>query len=294
MAVHIIENECLRVGITPAYGARIVSLLDKSSGREWMTQGTESPNTGEDAVYSSPEAVGWDECFPTVGKWDGTATAWGRPLRDHGDLWGRPWTIERATGTELDLSFTDRQFVFSRALSLENQTLIARYAVTNRTEAPLPFLWALHALLAVREGDRMDFPGLETLRATYASSANVPPHGQEVPWPGTNGLVPFPLDQIQPRTSHFAGKFIIAGVPGSRARIGQAGGWLELSWDNAIADLGLWITYGAWPKPGGHYEVAIEPSSAPADHLGQAIEGGAEPLHASETRQWEVRMRVSA
>ncbi len=31
--------------------------------------------------------------------------------------------------------------------------------VTNRLAAPLPYLWALHALLAVRDGDRMEIPG---------------------------------------------------------------------------------------------------------------------------------------
>src|SRR5664279_4148592 len=86
-----IENDKLRVGIAPAYGARVVSLLDKTSGREWITQGVRSGNTGEDAVYLGAEAVGWDECFPTVGPWDASATPWRRRLRDHGDLWGRPW-----------------------------------------------------------------------------------------------------------------------------------------------------------------------------------------------------------
>jgi len=61
--MNVIENDRLRVAVTPAYGARVVSLLDKLSGREWMTTGPESPNTGEEVRYWGDEAVAWDECF---------------------------------------------------------------------------------------------------------------------------------------------------------------------------------------------------------------------------------------
>eukprot|EP01035_Chromulina_nebulosa_P062854 gene62854-85963_t len=83
MSITILENQHLRVGVTTQFGARVVSLFDKASGREWMTQGTESTNTGEAAVYGGPEAVGWDECFPTVGASDASSTGWQRRLRDH-------------------------------------------------------------------------------------------------------------------------------------------------------------------------------------------------------------------
>jgi galactose mutarotase-like enzyme len=76
-------------------------------------------------------------------------------------------------------------------------------------------------------------------------------------------------------------------------RVGRdRAGWLELSWAAPIQDVGLWITYGAWPEAGGHQEIAIEPQSAPADDLGQAIAAGASPLAAGETRRWQVTLRM--
>ncbi len=66
---------------------RVTSLLDRASGREWMTAGGQSPQTGDDAVYLGDEAVAWDECFPTVGRCNVSATPWRRTLRDHGELW---------------------------------------------------------------------------------------------------------------------------------------------------------------------------------------------------------------
>ncbi len=101
-------------------------------------RGGQSASTGEDAKYMSEEAVGWDECFPTVGPWDASATAWRRRLRDHGDLWGRPWRVEMAGVDMLALSFASTQFHFARSLHLDGGTLIARYSVTNLDREPLP------------------------------------------------------------------------------------------------------------------------------------------------------------
>ena len=100
-----IENDALRVDVLPGYGARVSSLVDKASGRDWIFPGGQSSNTGEAAVYSRDEAVGWDECFPTVGAFEAGATPWKRRLRDHGDLWGRPWRIDSAIPTQLSTTY---------------------------------------------------------------------------------------------------------------------------------------------------------------------------------------------
>jgi hypothetical protein len=294
MTVTIIENGDLRVGIAVDFGARVVDLVDKSSGRNWMTRGGQSPNTGEDAVYSGDEAVAWDECFPTVGTWDGSATPWRRPLRDHGDLWGRPWQVERSSPDLLELSYAEANYRFARTLRLDGRTLIADYVVTNLAAEPLPYLWALHALLAVRSGDRIELPGVGTVRGSYVALGGDRRPSGEFDWSGPNPGLPFALNEVQPPSTGFAGKFLASGVPGGRARIGQPGQWLDYAWDRSIEDLGIWITYGAWPAPGGHHEVALEPQSAPADHLGQAIEAGASPLAVGETRRWQVTLTASA
>lgn len=295
MAITFIENGNLRVGIAVGYGARVVSLVDKSSARDWMTGGGESPNIGEDVTYQGQEAVAWDECFPTVGVWDGSATPWRRRLRDHGDLWGRPWALERSNAGELETSYSAPEYRFVRRLSLNGPTLAADYAVTNRLAEPLPYLWALHALLAVRTGDRIHLPGVKIVRSSYLRHGDKTFPPCELNWSGTNGVLPFPLDQVQPPDAVFAGKVLVHDRAGGRARIGQPGQWLEYAWDDSIRDLGIWITYGAWPHPAGdHYEVALEPQSAPADQLGQAIAAGAAPLAPGETRRWQVTLTVLA
>jgi len=292
MAIITIENADLSVGVAAHFGARVVSLVDRRSGRQWLTQGGESLNTGEEARYLSPEAVGWDECFPTVSRWDAGSTPWRRNLRDHGDLWGRPATIEAAMPTSLVVSFAGPEYRFSRTLALEGATLVATYAAENRGNAPLPYLWALHALLAADAGDRMLLPGTDTVRAVYLSGVDRAALPAQLPWQASSRLLPFPLADVQSRTSHFAAKLYTDGPGERRALIGRDGSWLELSWDTTIGNLGIWLTYGGWPAPGGHQEVAIEPTNAPADHLGQAIAQGAPPLAPGETRRWWVKLAV--
>ncbi len=121
-------------------------------------------------------------------------------------------------------------------------------------------------------------------------------HGRSVPlarapFASRHPELPFALDTIQPPAADFAAKLLAEHLPAGTARIGQPGQWLTLAWDETIADLGIWITYGAWQ---GHTEVAIEPTSAPANDLVEAMAAGATPLAPGERRAWTVRMTVGA
>lgn len=286
-----IENDQLRVAIAEDYGARVVSLFDKQAGREWMTRGGKSPNVDEGAVYQSAEAVAWDECFPTVGTWDATGTPWKRKLRDHGDLWGRPWSVERLSPDAATLSHGATEFRFERGMRLVGAELRIDYAVTNRTDKPLPYLWALHALLSVDAGDTIELP-YETVRASFLSSdGQILPAGRDIAWTTRDPALPFVLAEVQPTSANFAAKLIGVGKPNASARVGRPGQRLTITWDDRIADLGIWITYGAWF---GHQEIALEPTSAPADDVGQAIAAGAAPLTPGETRHWSITLSTGA
>ncbi len=294
MGVSFLENDQLLVAVAPDYGARVTSLFDKAGGREWIMQGRQSPNTGEDAVYLGDEAVGWDECFPTVAPWDATGTPWGRKLRDHGDLWGRPWQVDKQTPTALTLSYPDAQSRFTRELRLDGASLIARYRAENLGDRPLPYLWALHGLLAVTDRDSIELPGVETVSATYMSLGGRALSVPEIVWARPSGALPFALDKVQPASSVFAGKFYASGVARQSARVGHAGQWLEIACDKSIDHLGIWLTYGGWPGPGGHHEVAIEPTNAAGDHVGHAIDTGAPPLAPGERRDWRVTLTLKS
>lgn len=292
MKTATIENERLRIVIIPDYGARVVSLVDKRSGREWMVQGPPSANAEEEAVYGAAEAVGWDECFPTVAPWRADGTVWGRRLRDHGDLWGRPWAVLTRSATTLTTVYSDDIFRFTRGLTLEGDLLSAAYEVENRTDREMPYLWALHGLLAVTAADRIEIAGVDQVSATYLANEERVVPAQEMSWPDTGGALPFMLDRVQLSDRRFAGKFY-SRVPVRRASVGHDAAFLTVSWDAGL-DLGIWLNYGGWPNAGGLHHLALEPTSAMADGLGEAVASGAAVVvPPNGRRQWNVSLTTS-
>ena len=290
MAPVRLENEALVVVVAPHYGARITSLVDKATGRDWIAPGGESAATGEAAVYLAEEAVGWDECFPTVAPWDATGTGWARMLRDHGDLWGRPWRIDAQAATALTTSYATDNFAFSRTLELQGNMLRADYSVRNRGSRPLPYMWALHGLLAVTPEDRIELPGVSGVTATYLSHRGGTLIAPQLSWPGPDEVLGLSLDRVYPADEHFAGKLYASGI--ATASVGSARGRLDLAWTGAgLNQVGLWLNYGGWPGPGATHHIAIEPTTAPVDHLGLGIENGtARTLAPGATHGWSVTL----
>jgi galactose mutarotase-like enzyme len=284
-----IENEAIALTVASHYGARVVSLIDKRTGRDWMAPGGESANTGEDAVYLSDEAVGWDECFPTVAPWDATSTAWNRRLRDHGDLWGRPWRVDSQSTISIVTTYAAAEFTFTRALALEGASVQASYSVRNEGSRPLPFMWALHGLLAVSPADRIDLPGISEVEATYLAHGDRTIRAAHLAWPGPDPAIGLALDRVHGADEQFAGKLYTSGL--NAAAVGDDRGALHIAWRQDVKHLGIWFNYGGWPEAGGVHHIALEPTTAPVDHLGQAIVGGtAINLAPNDSRRWGVSL----
>ena len=265
-----LQNDQIEVTVAPDFGARVTRLIDRASGRDWMAPGGQSAQTGEDAVYGLAEAVGWDECFPTVGRCDASGTVWGRPLRDHGDLWGRNFAVAEQRPDLLTLEYASDQFRFVRTLRLDGATLHVAYQIDNLTAEPMPYLWALHGLLAVRPGERIVLPGLTRLTAPYVSLGGTLIDLPQVNWPDTTAVLGFDIDTVQDDSIGFAAKMYAPDQ--TQAMVGGPGGWLKMAWSgDRIGHLGLWFTYGGWPGLGGVHQLAIEPTNASAGDLTEAL-----------------------
>ena len=274
----------------------MLSLIDRRSGRDWMAKGPQTAQVGEDAVYLADEAVGWDECFPTVSSWDGSGTPFGRSLRDHGDLWGRPWAVDAHTAASLTVSHNNSNFRFTRRLSLDGSALTAHYTVENISTVPMPFLWALHGLLAVTPDDRIEMDGVDTVSCTYLSLGGSTISAQRLQWPGPNEALDLQLDAVQPVSTHLAAKLYASNLPAAKISVGGRNGWLDVAWDNSeLAHLGVWLNYGGWPQSGVVHHIALEPTTAPADHLGQALQQRSEvTLAPGAAKRWTVVMTLRA
>ncbi|PRY25356.1 galactose mutarotase-like enzyme [Aliiruegeria haliotis] len=266
-----LSNDHIAISIAPEFGARVTELVDRRSGRNWLVGGACEGDTGEAAAYLGTEARGWDECAPTVAPCEDPD--WGRRLRDHGDLWGRPWKAERARGNVTN-RFEGPEFTFTRGLRLDGPCLLCDYTITATTHARLPWMWSQHLLLATHPGERIVLDGV----------------GQ---WED-HGTVPETM-QVQDLTSGLAQKTY--GTVQDQACIGIDGtdGGIRLRWSAAqMPYCGVWLGFGGWPTPEAPlHQMALEPTTAPADDLAVARASGTERwLEPGQTEHWQVEIAI--
>ncbi len=264
-----IETDRLSVTVDPDFGARVTSLTDKVTGREWLVRGPTVPNE----TYGGAQARGWDECFPTV-------LSCLRAGRDHGELWGRATRQESETSV-----WCGAGWQFSRRLAAEGAILRANYELKNTGEEALDWMWSQHCLIAPEAGERLQLKGF----ADFSIGGRVlewPRHGER------------DLSVCGGPSENFAAKIYSRALPGQvvAALDGPRGG-IAFCWDGAeLPAMGLWLNWGGWPLPPGSavYQLAIEPTTAAADSLDAAVESGAAwQLALGNSASWSVEIRLT-
>lgn len=274
----VLENEHVALTLTPHFGARVTSLIDKRTGRNWLVPGDLVGGAGNESAFGGQEARGWDECYPTVGRC--ASIAWRRTLRDHGDLWGRPWTCTQ-TQQAIAATYVDERTRFTRTLTLEGLCIVASYKVTNARDTLLPTLWSQHCLLACEPGERLTLEGISGLQA----------RGQAIDLVNVDGT---DFTKVHDTASGLALKAY--GAVDGRARVsimGEKGG-IAFSWDaQDAAFVGLWLDYGGWPEDSPVHQVAIEPTTSPTDDLSGALAGEhALWLKPAQSRRWQTAITL--
>ena len=247
-----LANDRLRVTVLPELGGKIARLTSRVSGREWLWRNPHlryrRAEPG-DSYVALHDTGGIDECFPEV----------------HGEVFGRPWTLERG-GEALAQAFSGSGYRLQRSLCLRGAALELDYALENRSERELPFVWCLHALLAIEPGMRLELPG-----------------GAEI--------VPGPERRLAEK--RFV-RPLARGEVGLRTADGSAA--LLFRFDpHEIPFVGLWTNYGGWSGAGTepYFNLAIEPSIGDADSLAEArARGTAGRLAPRARRTWRVALEL--
>ncbi len=298
----VLQNARLRVVAVPMLGAKVVSLVDRVTEREWLTQGQPPKDSASpEALFGASAAYGWDECLPTVAPGPDPVVVGGR-LRDHGDAWGRPTELTVLGGAlETWTAGLGWSYGFRRSLSLDGSVVVAHYAIVNREPAggrTLPFLWAMHPLLDLEPGARISLPA-EVREVVVSQAAGVGIEaGANVAWPvaaPSRGLASLRLDEVRPIDAGEALKLYAGPLTEGRAAVEAIdGSSLTIAWDVAVAPfLGLWLDYGGWPSTAPLQQVALEPTTAPSDGLSEAIaDNRARWLAPGERVDWTVRIEV--
>ncbi|HEX8939035.1 MAG TPA: hypothetical protein VF763_02640 [Candidatus Limnocylindrales bacterium] len=297
-----LADDRIRLELVPELGAKVVSLVDLESGRDWLTHGEPPPWAGDaDAAFGGPVAYGWDECLPTISPCPDPV--FGGMLRDHGDLWGRPTRVDVSDGL-LDAAWDGLRWPFHlrRRLRLsgpgEAPAVVAAYELQNRGLQPLPLLWSMHPLLALGPGSRLHLVGLDGgLRLDHQVGLDLEGAHEAVDWPvaRTTDGESVRLDEVRGPEARQALKLYGKPAISSRAAAETTdGSWLGFEWDVAAAPyVGLWLDHGGWPPDRPSPQVGIEPSTAGVDDLTVAIaRGEAVELPPRGRLTWTVRLEL--
>lgn len=286
LATLVLQGDRVRVVLVPALGARVVSLVDLATGCDWLVGGSPPAGGAALAAWASPAAVfdgsvayGWDECLPTVAPCPDPLDPAASPLRDHGDAWGRPAGVATAAGA-LVSTWDGRAWPWRlrREIRLDGPAIEIEYLLENRGSARLPFLYAMHALLALPRGSRLEVADLSTVRVAAAPGYDLAGGLARTGWPRP-GVGATRWDEVASASAGLAAK-LYAGrdgdegeaLPGRASVTAPDGSRLELAWDAAVLPaLGIWLDDGGWPPGDGRVQHALEPMSSPDDDLASAI-----------------------
>jgi hypothetical protein len=154
-----LESVHLQVDIAPSVGGRVIRLIDKSSGYDFLWRNPSLPlelkSSGSE--YDPNFYGGIDELLPN----DTPEPIDGVDCPDHGELWTTSLAPE-VSGDRLTLRGRLPKFglAYEREMRLrpDEPWLDFRYRISNTTNLTRRFLWKLHAALAVQPGDVIDCP----------------------------------------------------------------------------------------------------------------------------------------
>ncbi len=281
----------LGLEVVPAIG-KVVSLRCRRHGREWLAQPSGAVEaTEDDQVYGAAEAWGWDELFPTVLPGASSPAQWPGSLRDHGELWGRPWQVTERSPTALGLAYADADlgFRFERRIELDDRRARCDYSLLSTREDAVPFQWSMHPILALRPGERLELEAASA-EVTIPGHHLLPTAAAVVSWPEHNGL---DLATVRQSDGETLLKLYVAPADGVVA-VGGGECGLSVHTDLAFApDVGIYVNYGGWPQGGPLHQVGIEPTNSAADDLAAALQSGrAGVLPAGERLCWSVEIRL--
>lgn len=285
------------IEMVPALGGRIISLRSLRSGREWCWH-QERPdwlwsNKPGDSFGLSTQA-GVDECLPSV-----AACTWrGRLIPDHGELWSAAWTLDEAHLASGRLSATVSlkiaPFVFQRTIRADDAGGVSLdYSLSSRSAQKEEFMWCLHPLFTLAEGDRLELPAAVTEIRLDGGIGDRPMQRGDT-WAYPEPFAGCRLDRMEtPGMPRGCVKGFTGPLEEGFAAIGneKSGDRLELAWDlHAAPYLGLWLNRGH----GGFHHVALEPTNAAPDSLRDAVELWRRfgSIEAGATLCWSVRIKV--
>ncbi len=294
----VVENKFLRVVCLPEFGGKLVSLFDKRIHKEFLFKNPHNAfrhaQTGSD--FSSFEACGLDDAFPSV---DAGSILVGEalvPYPDHGEIWSAPFSY--TTGDdEITLTYTSGllPYQYEKTYSLDEDNLKIAYVIKNIGQFSFPCIWTLHCLLSYEEGMELILPDDTQEVVSAFASPRLGPLGIAYPYPMAQtperGVIDF--RKVDSPTMPCMEKFYIhhkvtEGLCGVRYCKSNTVLWFEYD-ETKLPYLGFWKTLGGYR---GDFNCALEPTNGFYDTIERARQNEACPeLFPGEKLMFSIRIK---
>ncbi|MCO5239594.1 MAG: hypothetical protein M9904_06015 [Chitinophagaceae bacterium] len=183
----VLENSKIRAEFIPSPGGKLISLIDKLTGYEYMVQRSNGIYRDQpfDGIYTEGECSGFDDMFPTIDACEYQLPPWkGVKMSDHGEVWSLPWTYRILENMlEMEVNGIRYPYLLKKMVSLTGDNgLQWTYKLFNNSESDFEFLWAGHFMINAVEGLRIELPP-DCKEAVSVLSASGREYGETVGWP---------------------------------------------------------------------------------------------------------------
>jgi len=312
-----LQNDRVDVAIVPAAGGKIIELIDRRSGRNWLWRNPHIPlaltRRGAD-FDSEQDSGGWDEILLSVkpGRIRSASKEFGA-IPDHGDLIDSKWAVDNLEVTsagdvvcDMTAVGTSAPYCFKRQLRLhDNEAVIdLDYTLANTGDEPLPAYWCAHPLIAIEPGATIDIDGSPLVRVDDAAMRQLTARGSEHCWPVLKLSDGKSLNLSEAFNSGGAQSLIASKIfvrsPATGAASIRLGDDERLTFKfdpSELPWLGLWINNRGWSGCGSepYTNLGFEPATCPYDCVNEAIENEAVPwLEAGSERRWGLRLELQS
>ncbi|GLX66342.1 DUF5107 domain-containing protein [Paenibacillus glycanilyticus] len=293
------ENAFICVRLVPERGGKIISLVNKRTGTEWIHR-TERPWTAlrNGMNWDDGDQGGWDEMFPTIEACSCPDEPWqDKRFPDHGEVWCMPWTYA-IEGESLFLQVEGRQipYRFGKRISLSGSELLLEYEVENPTRHLFSYLWAAHPLLNIRAGMKLEVPpSLNEIEIAYSHGERLGRLSDLNRFPlaeGRNGET-VDLSILEEKDKNAGEKYYFTGkLQEGNVRLTDPMSGESMMYRFAPGEvpyLAIWAHYGAF----GDYTFAVEPATGYMDSVHRAHElGKVKQVLPGGTNRWALRVEL--
>ena len=284
----VMESEKIRLETVPAIGAKLVSIVYKPTGKEWLLDSGDRPMRQPEygTAFSDWDMSGWDECYPTINSCL-SGTNKDIFLPDHGELWSLPWDCKiRENSIVSSVRSPQLPYQFTREISFTSADRIRLdYRADNLSDQPIPFLWVPHPQFAITEPTRILLPdSMEEMLCVY--EGHTLKNGEMYAWDDVSLISPvvtgdgrkfYYRDQVLTGYSglyeEVSGNFLILSVPADK-----------------VPYLGVWVDEGMFND---RVTCALEPSIGFYDSLEIAVGNGtAQIIPAQSSFSWHLELSI--